>query len=203
MPTNRLTEKQQQGGIDQRLVKAMSHPHRLHALKILNERTASPIQLAPMVGTTVGRIAYHVRELERLDCIELVETRPVRGATEHFYRATARAFFDADDWAQLPMSVRNSLSGVMMTGIWDAVGEAMTAGTFDARDDRHVSWTPMVVDDEGWHELHGILDRALDEVMDVQVRSAGRIAKTGGSGARVGAAMTCFEMPEAGAPKTS
>ena len=61
MATNGLTEKQ--GGIDQRLVKALSHPHRLHALKILNERTASPIQLAPMVGTTVGRIAYHVREL--------------------------------------------------------------------------------------------------------------------------------------------
>jgi hypothetical protein len=195
MPTERVTENQQ-GGIDQRLVKAMSHPHRLHALKILNERTASPIQLAPMVGTTVGRIAYHVRELERLDCIELVETRPVRGATEHFYRATARAFFDADDWAQLPLSVRNSLSGVMMTEIWNVIGSAMTAGTFDSRDDRHVSWTPMVVDDEGWHELHGILDRALDEVMDVQTQSAARIARGGGSGTRVGAAMTCFEMPE-------
>jgi hypothetical protein len=194
MPTKRLTEKSQ-GGIDQRLVKAMSHPHRLHALKILNERTASPIQLAPIVGTTVGRIAYHVRELERLDCIELVETRPVRGATEHFYRATARAFFDAEDWAQLPLSVRNSLSGVMMTEIWASIGNAMTAGTFDSRDDRHVSWTPMVVDDDGWGELRDILARALDEVIEVQAKSAARIAKSGGSGTRVGAAMTCFELP--------
>src|SRR5882672_1401727 len=180
MQTKGLTE--QRHGIDQRLVKAMSHPHRLHALKILNERTASPIQLAPMVGTTVGRIAYHVRELERLDCIELVETRPVRGATEHFYRATARAFFDAEDWAQLPLSVRNSLSGVMMTEIWNVIGSAMTAGTFDARDDRHVSWTPMVVDDEGWQELQGILARTLDEVIEVQAQSASRIARSGGSG---------------------
>ena len=51
MSTNGVTEIQQ-GGIDQLLVKALSHPHRLHALKILNERTASPIQLAPIVGTT-------------------------------------------------------------------------------------------------------------------------------------------------------
>ena len=194
MPTKRLTEKSQ-GGIDQRLVKAMSHPHRLHALKILNERTASPIQLAPMVGTTVGRIAYHVRELERLDCIELVETRPVRGATEHFYRATARAFFSEEDWAELPLSVRHSLSGVMMTEIWGCIGNAMTAGTFDSRDDRHVSWTPMVVDEDGWGELRDILADTLDEVIEVQAKSAARIAKNGGSGTRVGAAMTLFEMP--------
>lgn len=194
MATNGLTERQQ-GGIDQRLVKALSHPHRLHALKILNERTASPIQLAPIVGTTVGRIAYHVRELERLDCIELVETRPVRGATEHFYRATARAFFSADEWEQLPPSIRSSISGMMITEMWSFIGEAMTAETFDAREDRHLSWTPMVVDEDGWQELHGILDRALEEVLEVQAASAARIAKSGGSGSRVAAAMTCFEMP--------
>lgn len=193
MPSKGL--QQERHGIDQRLVKAMSHPHRLHALKILNERTASPIQLAPIVGTSVGRIAYHVRELERLECIELVETRPVRGATEHFYRATTRAFFDADDWAQLPLSVRHSLSGVMMTEIWSLIGGAMTAGTFDARDDRHVSWTPMVVDEEGWGEVQSILARALDEVIEAQAQSADRIARSGGSGSRVGVAMTAFELP--------
>lgn len=203
MPTERFTEKKSQPGIDQRLVKAMSHPHRLHALKILNERTASPIQLAPMVGTTVGRIAYHVRELERLDCIELVETRPVRGATEHFYRATARAFFSDSDWAQLPDSIRTSISGMMITEMWGFIGNAMAAGTFDSREDRHLSWTPMVVDEEGWQELHGILDRALDDVIEIQARSAARIARDGGSGTRVAAAMTCFEMPAGGETPTA
>jgi hypothetical protein len=197
MATNGLTERQQ-GGIDQRLVKALSHPHRLHALKILNERTASPIQLAPIVGTTVGRIAYHVRELERLDCIELVDTRPVRGATEHFYRATARAFFSAEEWAQLPESVRSSISGMMVTEMWGFIGDAITAGSFDAREDRHLSWTPMVVDEEGWTELHEILDRALEEVLDVQTASAARIARSASEGTRVAAALTCFELPAPG-----
>jgi hypothetical protein len=201
MSTTKITEKQ--GGIDQRLVKAMSHPHRLHALKILNERTASPIQLAPMVGTTVGRIAYHVRELERLECIELVETRPVRGATEHFYRATARAFFSEEDWAQLPPSIRNSISGMMITEMWGFIGDALAAGTFEAREDRHLSWTPMVVDEDGWQELHGLLDRTLDEVIEIQAKSAARIAKDGGSGTRVASAMTCFEMPQNGSTNSA
>ena len=142
MSTNGVTEIQR-GGIDQRLVKAISHPHRLHALKILNERTASPIQLAPIVGTTVGRIAYHVRELERLDCIELVETRPVRGATEHFYRATARAFFSADEWVQLPETIRTSISGMMITEMW---------GWWRGDDRRHVRRTrrpPSFLDPDG------------------------------------------------------
>ena len=193
MATKEEPLKQQSGGIDQRLVRALSHPHRVQALHILNERTASPIQLAPMIGTTVGRIAYHVRELERLDCIELVETRPVRGATEHFYRATARAFFNQDDWEALPASIRESLSGVMVTEIWKEIRRAITAATFDTRVDRHISWTSMYVDEEGWHELHGILDRALDEVIEVQVRSAARLAKDGATGIPVGAALTCFE----------
>lgn len=199
MATRDRLSEEQKGGIDQRLVRALSHPHRVQALNILNERTASPIQLAPMIGTTVGRIAYHVRELERLDCIELVETRPVRGATEHFYRATARAFFNQDDWEALPPSIRNSLSGVMVTEIWNVISNAMVAETFDSRVDRHVSWTRMVVDEEGWQELHGILDEALHQVIEVQVRSAERLAKNGGAGTPVGAAMTCFETPPIGA----
>jgi hypothetical protein len=194
MPTKKLTE-QQQGGIDQRLVKALSHPHRLHALKILNEKTASPIQLAPLVGTSVGRIAYHVRELERLDCIELVDTRQVRGATEHFYRATERAFFSEEDWVALPASIRRSISGMMITEIWGFIGDAMSAGTFDKRGDRHLSWTPMVVDEDGWQELHGVLDETLDRVIEIQAQSAARLARTGGQGDPVAATMMCFETP--------
>ena len=32
-------------------------------------------------------VAYHVRVLKKLGCIELVETLPRRGAVEHVYRA--------------------------------------------------------------------------------------------------------------------
>ena len=47
----------------------------------------------------------------------------------------------------------------------------------------------------------GILDRALEEVIEVQAASASRIAKSGGSGTRVAAAMTCFEMPTSPGPR--
>jgi DNA-binding transcriptional ArsR family regulator len=58
--------------IDQRMVRALSHPLRVRILEILSERVASPNDLSAELG------------------VELVDTAQRRGATEHFYRAAAR-----------------------------------------------------------------------------------------------------------------
>lgn len=77
--------------IDQRLAKALSHSTRAQVLALIAEGKASPKQVAERLGEDVRNIAYHVRVLQRLGCVELVETRQRRGATEHFYKATERA----------------------------------------------------------------------------------------------------------------
>ena len=68
---------------DPRLVKAMSHPLRVRILAMLDERKASPNQLAGWLGASLGTVAYHVRTLEQLALIELVDETRVRGAVEH------------------------------------------------------------------------------------------------------------------------
>jgi len=73
---------------DQRLIKALGHPVRMRALQVLNTRVASPSELAKELDEPLGNVAYHVKILEENDAIELVRTAPVRGALEHFYRAT-------------------------------------------------------------------------------------------------------------------
>ena len=65
---------------DQRLVKAIGHPVRAEALAILNARAASPNQIARELGLDVGNVSYHVSELARQGCVELVDTRQRRGA---------------------------------------------------------------------------------------------------------------------------
>jgi hypothetical protein len=49
----------------------------------------------------VGYVAYHVRVLRKLGMIELVETRQVRGATQHFYRGIPQSHLDHDVWQKL------------------------------------------------------------------------------------------------------
>ncbi len=85
---------------------------------------------------------------------------------------------------------------MMVTEIWGFIGDAITAGSFDAREDRHLSWTPMVVDEEGWAgAARDPRPRPGGSASTCRRRSAARIAKSGGQGTRVAAAMTCFELP--------
>lgn len=76
--------------IEKRLEIALSHPLRARALAILDERVASPKELALELGAPLGVIAYHVRVLGSLELIELVDQTQRRGAVEHRYTAVPR-----------------------------------------------------------------------------------------------------------------
>lgn len=77
--------------IDQRLAKALSNPVRARALALIAEGVASPNAIAAELDLDVRGVAYHVRVLRELDCIELIETHQRRGAIEHVYRVLDRA----------------------------------------------------------------------------------------------------------------
>jgi DNA-binding transcriptional ArsR family regulator len=74
---------------DPRLAKALSNDVRARALDLFAEGARSPKAIACELGLDVRSVAYHVRVLRKLGCIELIETRPRRGAVEHVYRAAA------------------------------------------------------------------------------------------------------------------
>ena len=96
------------------LAAIVAHPTRARAFTILNERTASPVEIAQEIGKDVGHVGYHVRKLLQLGLIELVDERPVRGAVEHFYRAMERAMVseedDPDAWRQAVRPTTNATS---------------------------------------------------------------------------------------------
>lgn len=73
--------------IDPRLAKALSSDLRAHILKLIVAREQSPKSIAEELGVDLRGVAYHVRVLKRLECVELVGTKPRRGAVEHTYRA--------------------------------------------------------------------------------------------------------------------
>jgi len=73
----------------QLLARANTHPLRISILEVLaldGGRTLSPSDLSYELRTPLSNVNYHVTELHRTGLIELVGERPVRGATEHFYR---------------------------------------------------------------------------------------------------------------------
>lgn len=181
------------GALDQRLVRALGHPVRVQALIILNERVASPNEISKELGESVGHVSYHIKVLKECECIELVDTAPRRGAMEHYYRATDRAFLNAEEWASLPSSIRPGLSASLLQTVVNDASDALMAGTFDKRTDRHLSWTPMIVDEQGWDELKTGLEGFLETVFDIQASSAARLAAEDAPGVPVTVAMMGFE----------
>jgi len=193
--------KRHRGTLDQRLVRALGHPVRVQSLVILNERVASPNEISKELDQTVGHVSYHIKVLKECECIELVDTAPRRGAMEHYYRATDRAFLDAEEWASLPASIRPGMSASGLKTVFNDVSSALLAGTFDKRIDRHLSWTPMLVDERGWDELKSELEATLEKVFEIQSSSAERLAAEDAVGIPVSVAMMGFEAPTSSAGK--
>jgi predicted ArsR family transcriptional regulator len=78
----------------QLLARANTHPLRISILEVLgmdDGRTLSPSDLSYELRVPLSNVNYHVTELHRTNLVELTDERPVRGATEHFYRETNSA----------------------------------------------------------------------------------------------------------------
>jgi DNA-binding transcriptional ArsR family regulator len=183
------------------IVKALSHPLRLRILARLNEGVASPNEMAKEFGESLPLVSYHVRILRELECIELVKTTPRRGAIEHHYRALTRAVLDDSSWAQMPGSARKAVSNIALDGALTDIREAMEADTFDARLDRHHSYSPLLLDEQGWTELNERLVELLDWALEEQSRAAVRIAEDGAEDMRARLLMMTYTGAPQGAAR--
>jgi DNA-binding transcriptional ArsR family regulator len=74
-------------------LKALAHPLRQRLLYALGDRAATISQLAASFGAQKGNIAHHLKVLSAAGMVHIVETRQVRGGTEHYYRRTARRVY--------------------------------------------------------------------------------------------------------------
>ncbi len=196
-------KRQTASAVDSRLAKALAHPLRVQLLAALNEGVASPNELAKKLDEPLTNVSYHVRMLHDLGCIELVETEPRRGALEHYYRAIVRPFFGERDWKRLPKNARGSISDAVLQLVWEDAAEAIKSGLFDERDDRHLSRSVLVVDDQGWEELHDVLADTLDRAMQIQADSASRASKDDGETFSVNLVMMTHPTPSSAKETTA
>ena len=163
-----MTAKSRSESKPQRLLKAVAHPVRAKAFNVLMEEEASPKQISLLTGEEIHTVAYHVKVLEELEVIELVDTAPRRGATEHYYRATTKPNFSDEEWANFDRDEREAVSLAAFQLIMADFARALEERTFDNRADRHLIRIPTSVDEEGWNELYEVFQIAYEGIKDVQ-----------------------------------
>lgn len=177
---------------DPRYVKALSHPLRVRILALLEDRVASPRQLADSLETSIGVVAYHVRTLEQLGLIELVRETPVRGAIEHYYRSRRRPRVSDRAWSAAPPIVKQAAIGASLQMVHEYAAASAAAGGFD-KSDAHLSRSSVRLDKEGWEQLAKACERLLTEVDEISEASAKRSAGDPHSLVDVGLVMMLFE----------
>lgn len=169
---------------DARLVKGLAHPLRIAILRVLEERTASPSEIAEEIDAPLGKVSYHVRSLARLGLVELAGTRTRRGAVEHYYRAVARIHVSQEAWAQVPLQVRDAVLSSTLDDVAQSVGAAAAAGGF-SHEKAHAIRVPITLDRDGMTELSAAVQELHRRAMHIGRESQERLATRGADGGQV------------------
>lgn len=187
----RRTEKQRGGekGLET-ACSPLKHPMRVRILEIANTREISPVAfvdegLEPAGfwfqdrPTALSDVAYHFRILEKAGCIEVVRTVQRRGATEHIYRGTAAVEFTSEEFALLTKEERELFSRTSLQALVARADSSLRTGDFDSRDNRHLVWSAVELDEQGWNEFAEALDGCFSEVRRIHADSKDRLAASG------------------------
>lgn len=180
---------------DPRLVKALAHPLRVRILAILEDREASPSELADELAAPLGNVSYHVRILGNLNLIKLVRKKPRRGAIEHYYRARGRVRVTDDAWRQVPEIVKEALVDSGLSQASEFAAAAAASGGFD-HSNAHLTRQVLRLDQQGFADVAVLLRRVLDEVQQIGAQSGERLRRTNHSEELdAGVVMMLFEAP--------
>ena len=180
---------------DPRYVKAMSHPLRVRILALLDERTASPVELAEVLEASLGTVSYHVRTLHQLGLIDLVDETRVRGAVEHHYRSRARPKVTDEAWAQAPPIAKQAAVGSSLQMIDEYARASAAAGGFDHSDAALIRLS-MRLDEKGWRQLSRACNKLFEQAQRIEAEAAerlGTVADANHDAMDVGLVMMLFE----------
>jgi hypothetical protein len=189
---------------DATIAEAVRHPIRVRILEVVNERDMSPIDFLKAGYADfyfghrpeVSHVAYHFRELAAFGCLVPVALRRARGSVATTYRGVAREELIGDDWAMRSDEEKRHISRTVAQGLIARIDSAMTAQTFDSRDDRHLSWFTMQLDERGWEQATEILGKAFDDLGRVHQDAEARLRESGDTGMTTTAGMLIFESPQ-------
>jgi DNA-binding transcriptional ArsR family regulator len=159
-----------------RLARALGHPRRVAILECLNANgPMTPTELAEWLDADLSNLSYHVRVLARAGVVEEAGQKPgMRGRPKTVYRATARAMFSDSAWSSLSPATKAGISATSFQVLTNRVSDALLRGTFDSKDNRHLSVSTIAVDGEAWNEVSSLLASVFHRVAELEEESRGR-----------------------------
>jgi hypothetical protein len=172
---------------------------RLQYLRRLSVVWASPLQLkivtelflcemspkqfhAEFGGGSISRIDKTFKKLADHGWLRYIHSKGPggsrRGATEHFYRATALAVIDDETWALVPYSMRVAISWTTFKQLAERVKMALRAKTLTARAGTRFGWMTISLDQLGWERIVVAINEVFESIFEEQGDAKIRISHT-------------------------
>lgn len=142
--------------LETRMAKVFSDPINLTIVSELNMTAMSPTQLERIIPeTTQYQLDKKLKRLARFGWVARVDEKTGgsrRGSTEVFYRAT-RPSADRPLWPPIPDSLSRGPEWEKLKRFHQLALSAMKTGMLDARHDRHLTWSQLLLDDLGCQQV--------------------------------------------------
>jgi hypothetical protein len=78
------------------------------------------------------------------------------------------------DFEALSLQRRREISRSTLQMLIARADGAIYQGTFDKRPDRHLSWVPMELDEQGWEELRDLQAETLERAQGIKAAASAR-----------------------------
>ncbi len=175
---------------------AFGHWIRLEALAILAEGKASVAEMARIIGIGVPRLSGHINGLYEHGCIESLgqEMTGTGNTNEHFYRAVVLPHIDDETFrAMQPFERRDSL-GLVAQAVFAESLASLRAGKMDEDENAQIIGRCLWVDGrEGKEEVQDHVLEVYEQLVEIKVKSAHRLAKSKERGTTTIVSVTGFE----------
>lgn len=161
---------------------AVGHEVRIEALTILNERVASPKEIAETLNIDLNKAGHHVKILLDEGCIELVKIEPRGGSAEHFYRGVKRPELSDEEWEATPDPRRRKIVAAVFRNLIAEGLSAIRAGKMSADRFLRLSWKSMNFDAQARQEAADEQRESLERLKKIEEGAAHRMSESGEKG---------------------
>ena len=162
-------------------------------LYALQEREASPKELAAYFGVPLANVAYHIQVLRKLGLIRLAKKTRRRGAVEHHYVVDHVADLHAEAWGQTAPLIKERAVAEWLEDVGAYVTQAAATGGFN-RANAVLTRSRLVFDEEGWDLVAAKLLEVFQWADEVAEASAERLKRANHEGeVQTGMVLLLFE----------
>ena len=170
----------------------------LRIVEETNQREMSVAQFCREIGGSYPALYSRFKLMEDSGWLKRTRAKPKgkrRNGKEIFFRAAGPAIFDDGPWSDVSRSVKETDSWATFEGLSEQAKEAMRAGTFDARTDRYLTWSLLLLDRLGWERLITETNALYLLVLNEGGEARARPARSGESPVAMTVGLSVFEAP--------